>query len=296
MEIKFFKYQALGNDFIIVDDLATETKLSEDAIRTLCDRHFGVGADGVILVRPADSRAEAVSKKQAPQGERDNFLMLYYNADGSSAAVCGNGLRCVAKFLYDERLSLRKTLRIGTLEGAKDVNLLLEDNQVKEIRVDMGKPRFKPSEIPMKVEGEKVLNQKIEVNSEQVEVTCLSMGNPHCVIFVEEEDQAFFEAIGPALENHPLFPERTNVEFARVIDSKTLKVSVWERGVGMTLACGTGACASYVASILNGYLSSPQGEVILPGGKLGIEWPKKNHIYLTGPAEKVFSGRIHLRD
>lgn len=256
--MQFTKMHGLGNDFIIVNCLTkNQFKNPKEAAKKLCNRHFGIGADGLILVLKSN---------------KADFKMRIFNSDGSEAEMCGNGIRCFAKYVIDKGLTNKKILQIETLAGVKEVK------KIKNLfRVDMGEPS-------------KLREEKIKLKNKIINATCLSMGNPHCVVFV---DNFNFDVatIGKEIENHKLFPKRTNVEFSRIINKKEIEVVVWERGTGLTLACGTGACAVAVASSLN-KKTEKNVTVKLPGGKLKIEWANNNHVYMTGPAEAVFEGKI----
>jgi diaminopimelate epimerase len=279
MAIEFTKYHGLGNDFILIDNRAGSTPLltPEQAVK-LCDRHFGIGADGVIFALP---------------GEKDtDYTMRIFNSDGSEPEMCGNGIRCLAGFLADlEGMSRTKDrYRIHTLAGVMTPQLM-EDGQV---RVDMGLPRLLAGEIPttLAAADAKVINQPLEVAGQSWDVTCVSMGNPHCITFVDDVAAIPLEAIGPLFENHPVFPQRTNTEFIEVVSRDYVKMRVWERGAGITLACGTGACAALVAGVLTGKCDR-NATVELPGGPLEIEWSEiDQRIYMTGPADRVFTGKI----
>lgn len=278
-EKEFSKYQAIGNDFIIIDDLKKRLRLSPEHVIRLCDRHFGIGADGLILIRPS---------------EKSSFAMAYYNADGSAAEMCGNGIRCLGKYVYDHSLTPKNDLLIETGAGDREISLIREGEVVVEVRVDMGGPRFKRQEIPMLGDQDaEVINQALDIKEATLQITCLSIGNPHCVIFVENTENVGVGKVGPIIERLPVFPERTNVEFVQLVGPRELKVRVWERGVGETLACGTGACASVVASVRNNF-SGRKVTVHLRGGDLKVEWSENNHVYLTGPAEEVFRGVIEV--
>ncbi len=280
--MEFAKMHGLGNDFVVVDGF--REKLAEEALpdiaKSLCDRHFGIGSDGLILVLP--SRVA-------------NVRMRMFNPDGSEAEMCGNGIRCFGKFVYDRGINRDNPLTVETLAGIKTIKLTVEEGKVVSARVDMGKPRFSRSEIPMAPtssgSADKVIGETIKVDGKKFEVTCVSMGNPHCVIFEDDVDTFPVEKIGPLVENHRLFPQRTNVEFVQVLNTKEIKVRVWERGAGITPACGTGACASAVASNLNGK-TGRKVTVHLPGGDLFIEWLGNDHVSMTGPAVEVFTGNI----
>ncbi|BAZ27642.1 diaminopimelate epimerase [Cylindrospermum sp. NIES-4074] len=279
MAIEFTKYHGLGNDFILIDNRAGSTPLltPEQAVK-LCDRHFGIGADGVIFALP---------------GAKDtDYTMRIFNSDGSEPEMCGNGIRCLAGFLADlEGMSRTKDrYRIHTLAGVMTPQLM-EDGQV---RVDMGLPRLLAGEIPttLAAADAKVINQPLEVAGQSWDVTCVSMGNPHCITFVDDVAAIPLEAIGPLFENHLVFPQRTNTEFIEVVSRDYVKMRVWERGAGITLACGTGACAALVAGVLTGKCDR-NATVELPGGPLEIEWSEiDQRIYMTGPADRVFTGKI----
>ena len=275
--IEFSKFEGLGNDFIIIENLENDFKLNPKEITKVCNRHFGIGADGIILIEKS---------KEA------DFKMVIYNSDGSQAEMCGNGIRCFAKYVYDRGYFSEENIKIEMLAGVKKVRLNFHGSEVLGARVDMGKPSFKPQDIVVLVKDiEEVIKFPLDIGQKTIEVTCVSMGNPHCVLFVERAETAPIKTLGPLIENHQLFPNRTNVEFVEVVDSNTLKVRVWERGVGETLACGTGACASLVAAYKNSFIG-PRAVVNLPGGDLLVDWVEGENIYLTGPAKEVFTGII----
>lgn len=276
MAIEFTKYHGLGNDFILIDNRAlTEPKLTPDQAIAWCDRHFGIGADGVIFALPGQDGTD--------------YTMRIFNSDGSEPEMCGNGIRCMARFLADletaETGKFQEKYRIQTLAGT--ITPKFESNG--QITVDMGEPRLLASEIPTTLTGEKVIDQPLEVAGKSWNVTCVSMGNPHCITFVDDVAAIELEKIGPLFEHHPVFPQRTNTEFIEVVRSDYLKMRVWERGAGITLACGTGACASLVAGVLNEKCDR-RATIELPGGCLDIEWAADGRIYMTGDAEKVFTG------
>ncbi|MDB9303475.1 diaminopimelate epimerase [Nodularia spumigena CS-591/12] len=279
MAIEFTKYHGLGNDFILVDNRASSLPVltPEQAIQ-LCDRHFGIGADGVIFALPGENDAD--------------YTMRIFNSDGSEPEMCGNGIRCLGRFIADlEGESRNKdSYQIHTLAGMITPQLMA-DGQVK---VDMGLPRLLAGEIPttLGTPDTKVINQPIEVAGNTWEVTCVSMGNPHCITFVSDVAAIPLETIGPQFEHHPAFPQRINTEFIQVVSRDYVKMRVWERGAGITLACGTGACASLVAGVLTGNCDRI-ATVELPGGPLQIEWSEiDQRIYMTGPAQKVFTGQL----
>lgn len=251
----------------------------ELAVR-VSDRHFGIGSDGLILIKPS---------------EEADFRMEMYNADGSEGAMCGNGIRCVAKYVYDYGLTDQTSLSVETKSGIKYLDLTIEDGKVCQVRVNMGAPELEPRKIPVVSDKERVIDQPIEVQGRIYHMTCVSMGNPHAVVYLDDVKNLKIEEIGPEFESHSCFPDRVNTEFVRVVDEHTVEMRVWERGSGETLACGTGACAVAVASILNGYVN---GEVTvkLLGGDLKIFWDEKeNLVYMTGPATVVFDGEIPER-
>lgn len=266
MLIDFTKSQGLGNDFIIIDDLDGTLDITPAMVRGVCDRHFGIGADGLI-----------VTKKSAV----GDYFMDFRNADGSIAEMCGNGIRAFAKYIY-ERHDSRPVLNIETLAGVKTVELTISDGEVAAVKVDMGKPT-----------PDSIARPLVLPDGRRYEATCVSMGNPHCVIFVDDLDKVDVAADGALIENLDIFPKKTNVEFVQVLADDRLKVKVWERGVGITLACGTGACASLVAAALNG-LTGREAIVALPGGELMVSWSGNEHVTLAGPAEEVFTGRLEM--
>ncbi|MEM8829095.1 MAG: diaminopimelate epimerase [Cyanobacteria bacterium P01_G01_bin.19] len=279
MVIEFSKYQGLGNDFILIDNLhSADPIITPEQAAKICDRHFGVGADGVIFALPGKDDAE--------------YTMRIYNSDGSEPEMCGNGIRCYAKFIADisGNTEQNKAYRINTLAGI--IIPKLESNG--DVTVDMGEPQLAAAKIPTTLTGEdgKVVAQPLEVDGQTWAVTTVSMGNPHCITFVEDSDRIELEKIGPLFENHSMFPQRTNTEFIQVVKPDYIKMRVWERGAGITLACGTGACASVVAGVLNNKCDR-SCTVELPGGCLKITWSANdNHVYMTGPATEVFKGKL----
>ncbi len=273
--MKFTKMQGIGNDYVYVNCF-TETvdDISETAIK-ISDRHFGVGSDGLVLIMPSDCA---------------DFRMRMINSDGSEAEMCGNAIRCVGKYVRDNKLTNKDEISVETLAGIKILKLTIENSEVAKICVDMGEPILTPQLIPVDYTGDEFIDKIINVDGEEYSITCVSMGNPHAVTYLDDIDSLEIEKIGPKFENHQIFPRRTNTEFVKVIDRNTLQMRVWERGAGETLACGTGACAVLVASVLNG-LSDRQATVKLLGGDLEIQWNEEdNHIYMTGTATKVFEG------
>lgn len=273
--MNFTKMHGLGNDFIVVVADRLPGDASERAV-ALCDRHFGIGADGLVYIVPS---------------ARADFQMRIFNADGSEAEQCGNAIRCVAKYVYDNRLTEKTELTIETIgAGVQPVRLNVQNGKVATVRVDMGEPMLGGLDIPTTIDADVVLDQPIEVDGTTMRFTAVSMGNPHCVIYVDDAANFDLHRYGPQIETHPLFPKRVNVEFATVRSRTYVEMRVWERGAGPTLACGTGACATLVASVLGGK-TDRRATVNLAGGDLEIEWSEAdNRVYMTGPAEIVFRG------
>jgi diaminopimelate epimerase len=281
MNISFKKMHGTLNDFVVFDDLERKILLSPEQVAHMCDRRAGIGADGVIIVRRS-----AVA----------DFFMDYINADGSLAEMCGNGIRCLAKYVYDHGLTDKEVLPVETRAGVKTLELVPDKNgQIESVRVDMGAPIFDPVKIPAKVEAEyPVIDYPIESEGSVFHGTLVSMGNPHCVIFVDDDPDGLPKAYGPALEKHPFFPAKTNVEFVRVLDKQRIVMRVWERGSGETYSCGTGACAAAVAANLKG-LTGPSSVVQLLGGDLKIDWKGSTFpVIMTGSTVTVFEGRITI--
>ncbi len=277
--MKFTKLHGCGNDYVYVD--CTKEKLNniEETAIKVSDRHFGIGSDGLILIETS---------------EVADFKMDMYNNDGSRGKMCGNGIRCVAKYVYDKGLTDKTKITVETLSGIKELALTVKEGKVTEVTVDMGMPITKASLIPVITDKETLIKEPIIVFGQDYEITCVSMGNPHAVVFVEDVKSLPLDKIGPGFEKNEIFPDRVNTEFIRVIDRNTLEMRVWERGSGETLACGTGACASAVASILNG-LTEDEVTVKLLGGDLKIRYDRElNTVFMTGPAAKVFDGEIDL--
>ncbi|MDZ7838074.1 MAG: diaminopimelate epimerase [Actinomycetota bacterium] len=275
----FSKLNGQGNDFVLMDGIKQEINLDRDQIIHMCDRHFGIGADGIIVVR---------SSKVA------DFKMDYYNADGSVAEMCGNGIRCMARFIWEKGLSRKLKLNIETLAGIKGITIDVNQKRVGNIRVNMGAPSFSAHSIPADVKrtGE-VFGYNIKTGGQSFKLNLVSMGNPHCVILLDHnEDLERFEVKkwGPLLENHPLFPQKTNVEFIKIKDKQSISMRAWERGVGQTLACGTGACASAVAAIKLGKLDPGRIQVDLAGGTVYVTWTEGGDVYLEGTTDYVFDG------
>ncbi len=276
----FTKMHGCGNDYVYVDCTKKMIENADKVAIKVSDRHFGIGSDGLILIAPSDVA---------------DFQMIMYNADGSRGEMCGNGIRCVGKFVYDKGLTTKKNITVETLGGIKTLELHTEDDKVKSVRVDMGSPEFTASKIPVISSEEKMMGRDIEVNGETYNVDCISMGNPHCVVRMEEDVREMeLSKIGPLFENHKLFPNKINTEFINILDDGRVRMRVWERGSGETLACGTGACAVAVACIINGLVSSPV-DVELIGGYLTIEYNRNEDVvYMSGPAEIVFEGEIDV--
>lgn len=279
--IDFTKMHGTGNDYIYVNDQKLVIKDPAAFSRQVSDRHFGIGSDGLVLIRPSNAA---------------DFLMDIYNSDGSQAQMCGNAIRCVAKYVYERGLTPKKTLKIETLSGVKTLVLDVHDGEVVSVTVNMGQPVFEPAKIPVRWNDTRVVEEPIAVAGRLYKLTCLSMGNPHAVTFVDNVDELDLLRLGPSFENHSLFPERINTEFIQVLDRNNLKMRVWERGSGETLACGTGACAALAAAVVTGR-SDRIATVHLKGGDLKIEWDESsNDILMTGPAAFVFDGWIELAE
>lgn len=277
--MKFTKMHGCGNDYVYVNCFEETIENPSEVARFVSDRHFGIGSDGMILICPS---------------EIADFRMAMYNLDGSEGKMCGNGVRCIAKYVYDHQLTDKTRISLETLGGIKYLDLNIKDGKVETVKVDMGEPILTPADIPANLSGDTIINEPVEVEGSIWNITCISMGNPHAVVFVDDTKSLNLEKIGPAFEKHPIFPEQVNTEFVHVIDRKTVDMRVWERGSGETFACGTGACATAMACILNG---KTEDEVLvhLVGGDLLIQYDRKtNHIFMTGPATEVFSGEIQL--
>lgn len=273
--MKFTKMHGLGNDYIYINAITETVDNPEQLAVQMSKKHYGIGADGLILIRQSDVA---------------DFMMDMYNADGTRAEMCGNGIRCVAKYVYDNKLTEKTEILIETLSGVKRLFLEVDDEIVKMVTVDMGKPELLSTKIPAISDKEIIKNEKIEIDGEIYHITCVSMGNPHTVIFVDDIRDVKLEEIGPKIETHPMFPKKTNVEFVEVITNNIIRMRVWERGTGITLACGTGACASVVASIMNDY-TDRRVDVVLDGGILTVDWHEFNNIIsMRGPTETVFEG------
>ena len=275
--MKFTKMHGIGNDYVYMDCTKERLENPGEIARLVSDRHKGIGSDGLILIQSSDEA---------------DFEMAMYNADGSYGKMCGNGIRCVAKYVYDNGLTDKTEISVISGGAVKYLKLTVENGKVKKVRVNMGEPILKPSEIPVVGDGDKLVAVPIVVDNQVYEMTCVSMGNPHAVVFLDDVENLKIEEIGPRFEQHERFPDRVNTEFVERIDRKNLKMRVWERGTGETMACGTGACATAVAAILNGY-AERDVTVHLLGGDLEISWDETdNCVYMTGPAATVFTGEF----
>lgn len=277
--MKFTKMHGIGNDYVYVNCFTETVPNPEETSRFVSDRHFGIGSDGLILIKPSKIA---------------DFEMDMYNSDGSPGAMCGNGIRCVAKYVYDYGLTDKTSITVSTRSGIKYLDLTVENGKVVRVKVDMGAPLLNASDIPVRFKKEQLINEPVCIDGKEFHITCVSMGNPHCVVPVEDVDHLKIEEIGPKFEHSDYFPDRVNTEFIRVMDRNTVQMRVWERGAGETWACGTGACAVAAACILNGW-TEDNVLVKLRGGDLEIFWDRnKNTIYMTGPAKVVFDGSIDL--
>lgn len=275
--MKFTKMHGAGNDYIYMNGFVQEIEDPSALAIRLSNRNFGIGSDGLVLILPS---------------ENSDFRMQMFNSDGSEAEMCGNASRCVGKYVYDNGLTTKKEIALETKAGVKYITLLEGDKKARKVTVDMGEPILDPVQIPVKVDKEPVLNFPLDIDGKIWEISCVSMGNPHAVVFTTGIKELDLPVIGPKFEKHPIFPRKTNTEFIEVVDRKTLNMRVWERGAGETLACGTGACAAAVAAILNGYCDR-KITIHLIGGDLEIEWDEQNnHVYMTGEAVTVFEGEI----
>lgn len=277
--MRFTKMQGCGNDYVYVNCFEEQVDNPKEVSRLVSDRHFGIGSDGLILIRPS---------------EKADFWMDMYNSDGSGSEMCGNGIRCVGKYVYDHGMTDKTTVTIESGGQIKTLELQVEKGRVEKATVDMGEPVTRPELVPVVSDKEAVIAQRITVDGKDYEMTCISVGNPHAVVFVEDTKAVEIEKTGPLFENHSLFPKRTNTEFVQVIDRRNINMRVWERGAGETLACGTGACASAYACILNGK-TEDEITVHLLGGDLNIRYDRESgHIFMTGPAVTVFEGEIDI--
>ena len=279
--MKFTKMQGCGNDYVYVNGFVEkiDTEAKPDIVRRLSDRHFGIGGDGVIFINPS---------------EIADFEMEMFNADGSRSQMCGNGIRCVAKYVYDYGLTDKTSLTIESFGAIKYIDLTVENGKVSLVKVNMGAPILTAKDVPVLSENEQVIDEEIEVEGKNYRMTCVSMGNPHAVVYMDDVKNLDIDKVGPYFENHKRFPERVNTEFVKVIDRDTVEMRVWERGTGETLACGTGCCAIAVSCILNG-LTEDKVTVKVLGGELLCEWDREaNLVYMTGPAVTVFDGEINV--
>jgi len=283
MKINFAKMHGLGNDFILINCMNEQPNKDlslPDLSVKLCDRHFGIGADGIILILPSKIA---------------DLRMRIYNSDGSEAQMCGNGIRCFAKYVYEKQFLLKNKFTVETLAGVITPEIIFKNKEISGIKVNMGKPKLQKKQIPVKgSDNLPVINEELQIDCcQKMNITCVSMGNPHCIIFVDDVKSVAVNEVGPIIENNPIFPEKTNVEFIQILNRKELNFKVWERGVGETLACGTGACAALVASVLN-KKTERQAVIHLLGGDLDIEWKENGPVFMTGPAKLVFEGEIEI--
>lgn len=277
--MKFTKMEGCGNDYVYVNGFEEKIDNPNEVAIAVSDRHFGIGSDGLIIINPS---------------EVADFKMCMYNADGSEGKMCGNGIRCVAKYVYDFNLTDKDVITVETLSGIKTLKLNVENGKVKTVRVNMGAPILECDKVPVKYDDEKMINKPVKVDGKTFNITCVSMGNPHAVTFINDTDNLEIEKIGPKFENNEIFPDKVNTEFIQIIDKKSVKMRVWERGSGETFACGTGACACVVASVLN-RLTENKVTVKLLGGELEIEYNQdENTVYMTGPARVVFTGEYDI--
>lgn len=277
--MKFTKMHGCGNDYVYVNLFEEHIDDPAEMSIKVSDRHFGIGSDGLITIEPSDIA---------------DFRMRIYNADGSEAEMCGNGIRCVAKYVYDHKLTDKTEISVQTGAGVKILKLFVEGDKVEQVTVDMGEPVLAPAEIPIVADGDRVVDEPIEVCGKEWRMTCVSMGNPHAVVFVDDVENFELEKYGPHFENHERFPKRTNTEFVHVVSRTEAYMRVWERGSAETWACGTGTCATVMACILNGKTDN-KVLVHLRGGDLTIEYDEKtNHVFMTGPATEVFNGEVVL--
>lgn len=275
--MKFTKMQGCGNDYVYINGFAEKIGDKPAFVRAVSDRHFGVGGDGAIFINPS---------------EEADFEMEMYNADGTRAEMCGNGIRCVAKYVYDKGMTDKKQISIVSFGNVKYVDLYVDDGLVRSVKVNMGAPVLEAKKVPVKSAMERSVDEPITVKGKEYRMTCVSMGNPHAVVFMENIAELDIASIGPLFENHEVFPNRTNTEFVEVVDRTHVNMRVWERGTGETLACGTGCCATVAACVLNG-LTEDEVTVRVLGGEIDIRWDRnKNLIYMTGPAETVFEGEF----
>ena len=281
MKIKFTKMQGCGNDYVYINGISEDVPVQgrDEIVRKLSDRHFGIGSDGVIFINSSDIA---------------DFEMEMWNADGTRSEMCGNGIRCVAKYVYDYGLTDKAALDICSMGAIKHILLNVQAGKVATVQVDMGEPIIKGEFIPTASTLDKVVDYPIDVMGEEYRITCVSMGNPHAIIYINDTEKLDIDRIGPRIENHAFFPNRTNTEFVQNIDRKHIRMRVWERGTGETLACGTGCCALTVAGVLNG-LTDREVDIDVLGGRIHVRWDETdNHVYMTGPAVTVFDGEIEI--
>jgi len=281
--MQFIKMHGLGNDFVIVDLLTKKQNIFKDlgkAAVSVCERNFGIGADGLVFILPSD---------------KADIKMRIFNSDGSEAEMCGNVIRCVARYVYDMNIMKNNRISVETLAGIMVPEIIFDDKNKAVVRVNMGKPILDPAKVPVKItenDLDGIVNEKLKVDEREFSITCVSMGNPHCVIFVSDLEIEEVVDWGPKIETHAVFPKKTNVEFVKILNGNEVKMQVWERGAGLTLACGTGACAAAVAAVLNG-LTNKKVQVHLSVGSLLVEWASDGNVYMTGPAEYVYFGELH---
>ena len=277
--MKFTKMQGIGNDYIYINCFEEKVENPSELSIKLSERRFGIGSDGIILIAPSDTA---------------DCRMDIYNADGSRAMMCGNGIRCVGKYVYERGIAKKDVLKIDTMSGVKTLFLDILDGKVKSLKVDMGKPSLNTADIPVVLNKEEVINEPIVVDGQEYRITCVSMGNPHCVLFVDDVNKIDIEKIGPEFECNEIFPQRANIEFVQVLNQNEIKMRVWERGSGETWGCGTGACAVAVACAVN-EKTGRATTVHLKGGDLNIDWDEKtSSVFMRGPAEFVFDGTIEI--
>ena len=278
--MEFVKMEGCGNDYVYVNGFNTKIDNPNELSKIVSDRHFGIGSDGLIVINPS---------------EVADFKMSMYNADGSEGKMCGNGIRCVAKYVYDYKMIDKEVITVETLAGIKTLKLNVVNGKVKTVRVNMGSPIINAKDVPVISDKEKVINEPVVIDGKEYGITCVSMGNPHAITFVDDTDSLKIEKIGPGFEKNEIFPDRVNTEFIQIIDRKTIKMRVWERGSGETLACGTGACATAVAAVLNGYCKKGEEILIhLRGGDLRIIYHEDENVTMIGPATYVFEGKINV--
>ncbi len=279
MMLKFTKMHGLGNDYIYINGFLEQIENPGELSIKISDRHFGIGSDGIVMILPSDTC---------------DFRMRMFNNDGSEAEMCGNATRCVAKYVYDNKMIDKEEITLETLAGVMVLKMQVIEGKVEKVTVNMGQPRLETKDIPAIFPKDRIINEALKVKDKDYMITCVSMGNPHAITFVEDVDNFDVHGVGVQIENHEMFPRRINTEFAQIVDRNTIKMRVWERGSGETLACGTGASATLVAAVLND-LTDRKAKLILLGGDLEIEWnDTDNNVYMTGPATTVFQGEIEI--